>query len=112
MTLRPTATGIVRASVPAGSAFIFDSNCWHCALPNVSGQARNSLLLIFAVPNELFPFEGSFAAPATRQNQRGTGAGTYILAQELGLSAALLRLLKPPPVYEDPFAGGIVSHGR
>eukprot|EP01051_Picozoa_sp_SAG22_P021773 SAG22_NODE_4947_length_1123_cov_1.236098_1_plen_64_part_10 len=64
---------MVRSSVPAGSAFIFDTNSWHCALPNVSGQARTSLLLIFTVPNELFPFEGSFqkaaAEPPTRQNQ-------------------------------------------
>jgi ectoine hydroxylase-related dioxygenase (phytanoyl-CoA dioxygenase family) len=33
--------GTFHAAVPAGSAFIFDTNCWHCALPNVSEQERS-----------------------------------------------------------------------
>jgi hypothetical protein len=86
--------GMVRAVVPAGGAFIFDTNCWHCALPNLSNRERKAVQLVFSVPNELYP---------------GPDPDLHAAALEEGLSPAVLRLLETPPVYVDPFAGGVAA---
>lgn len=31
---------LVRATVPAGSALVFDSSVWHTSMPNTSGRPR------------------------------------------------------------------------
>ena len=86
--------GIVRAIVPAGGAFIFDTNCWHCALPNLSNRERKAIQLVFSVPNELHP---------------GPDQDLHAIALEEGLDPAVLRLLEASSVYVDPFAGGVAA---
>ena len=84
------------------------------ALPNVSGQERRSLLLVFTVPNELYPGPGPETSIShTRSPASNTSPDTLALAKDLGLGPALLELLTQPEAYEDPFAGGIVAteHG-